>query len=312
MPRLIQISLIPEQAEPWTAALRSAIEDMDVAIAPHGTPPDQIDYLVYNIDSGLTDFTPFTRLRAILNTWAGVEAIVGRLEWPSHVPFCRMVEPGLTLGMTDYLVAHTLRYHVDIDRAIRQSQIGDWEKWLPPLAQDRRVGVLGLGALGQATAAALRGLGFQMTGWSRTPRDVPGVACLYGPDGLKAALGRSEILIAILPLTPETENVLNAETLAHLPESAAIINAGRGGLIDDVALLAALEAGQIGHATLDVFRKEPLPAEDPFWRHPGVTVTPHIAAETRPDTATIEIARQIQRDLDGQPLKYVVDPTRGY
>lgn len=312
MTRLIQISLIPEQVGPWTAALREAIRDLDVEIAPDGTPPGDIDYLVYNIDSGLTDFTPFTRLRAILNTWAGVEAIVGRLSWPDHVPFSRMVEPGLTLGMTEYLVAHTMRHHIDIDRAIRQSAEGVWQKWLPPLARDRTVGILGLGALGQAAAAALGGLGFRLAGWSRTPRELPGVDCHHGADGLAPVLKQSEILILILPLTPATDCVLNAETLGLLPRGAAIINAGRGPLIDDDALLAALASGQVGHATLDVFRQEPLPPDHPFWRHPKVTITPHIAAETRPETAAQAIADQIARDLRGEPLNHVVDPLRGY
>ena len=312
MTRLIQISLVPEQVESWTAAIREATADLDVEIAPPDTAPELIDYLVYNIDSGLTDFTPFMGLRAILNSWAGVEAIVGRIEWPDNVPFCRMVEDGLTLGMTEYLVAHTLRYHIDIDRAIRQSAEGRWQKWLPPLARDRTVGILGLGALGQAAAAALGRLGFRLTGWSRTPRDLPGIQCHHGADGLPRVLEQSEILILILPLTPATANVLNAGTLGQLPHGACIVNAGRGGLIEDEALLAALDNGQVAHATLDVFRTEPLPPESPYWCHPKVTVTPHIAAETRPETAARTIAEQIARDLAGQPLKHVVDPRRGY
>ena len=312
MTRLIQVSLLPEQIGPWSSAIAEAIRELDVEIAAEGTPADQIDYLVYNIDSGLTDFRPFTRLRAILNSWAGVEAIVGKLEWPAHVPFCRMVEDGLTLGMTDYLVAHTMRYHIDIDRAIRQSTEATWEKWLPPLARDRTVGILGLGALGQAAANALHGLDFRLIGWSRTPRDLPGIDCHFGQEGLQHVLERAEILILILPLTPATTNVLNARTLAMLPRGACVINAGRGALIDDAALLDALDHGQVGHATLDVFRTEPLPAESPYWRHANVTVTPHIAAETRPETAARAIAEQIARDIAGEPLKHVVDPARGY
>ena len=312
MTRLIQIAL-PDAATPaWTEAMQAAIVGMDVEIAAPGTPPEKIDYLVYNIDSGLTDFSAYTRLRAILNTWAGVEAVVATLKWPDHIPFCRMVEPGLTLGMTDYFVAHTMRYHIGVDRAINQSATGNWEKWLPPLAQERTVGILGLGALGQAAAAALSGLGFPLVGWSRTPRNIPGVQSFSGAEGLRPVLERSEILLVILPLTPETECVLNAETLAWMPRGSFIINSGRGPLIDDDALLAALDSGQTAHATLDVFRTEPLPDDHPYWRHPKVTVTPHIAAETRPATATREIAAQIARDMAGQPLLHVVEPARGY
>ena len=156
------------------------------------------------------------------------------------------------------------------------------------------------------------GLGFRLAGWSRTPRSLPGIDCHHGPAGLPAVLAQAEILILILPLTQATENVLDATALAQLPQGACIVNAGRGGLIDDAALLAALDSGQVGHATLDVFRTEPLPAENPYWRHPKVTVTPHIAAETRPETAARTIAEQIARDLAGEPLKHVVDPVRGY
>lgn len=312
MPRLIEISLPPAQADIWAAAVHDAISDVDAEIAPDGTPPDMIDYLVYNIDSGLTDFTAYTRLRAILNTWAGVEAVVGELQWPAHVQFCRMVEPGLSQGMAEYFTTHVLRYHWDVDRAIAESTAGVWEKRLPPLFSERTVGILGLGALGRVTAEMLRPLGFRLTGWSRTPRDVPGVEARHGRDGLARVLAASEILIVILPQTPETENVLNAETLAMMPRGARIINAGRGGLIDDDALLAAIGTGQIGHATLDVFRTEPLPAEHAFWRHPGITVTPHIAAETRHKTAAQSIAAQIARDIRGEPLLHVVDPAVGY
>lgn len=312
MTRLIRIALPEAQKAVWQDAIEHAITGMDVKIAGSDVDDARIDYLVYNIDSGVTDFTRYPNLRAILNTWAGVEAVVDTLDWPEDVPFCRMVEPGLTIGMTEYLVAHTLRYHVDIDRAIGQSARGEWEKWLPPLASERTVGVMGLGQLGQAAAAQLLKLGFRVAGWSRTPRELTDVECFDGPKGLGDMLARSEILIVILPLTPETEDILDARRLALLPRGARIINAGRGALIDDDALLAALESGQVGHATLDVFRKEPLPEDHPYWRHDRVTVTPHIAAETRPDSAARTIAEQIARDMAGQKLKFVVDRERGY
>jgi len=312
MPRLIEISVPPEQSAVWRRAVGAAIAGMDVAIAPPGTPPGEIDYLVYNIDGGLTDFTPYTRLRAILNTWAGIEAVIGRLHWPADVPFCRMVEPGLTRGMAEYFTVHVLRYHWDIDRAIAESMAGHWVKRLPGLFAERTVGILGLGALGQATAAMLGGLGFRLTGWSRGPKALAGIDCHHGPDGLATVLGKSEILVVILPLTAGTGNILNARTLALLPRGACIVNAGRGALIDDDALFEALASGQVGHATLDVFRTEPLPGDHGFWHHPRVTVTPHIAAETRHATAAGVIADQIARDMAGENLLHVVDPARGY
>jgi glyoxylate/hydroxypyruvate reductase A len=311
--RIIGIALPAEETEAWRAALGAAVErsGRPLQIAA-GAAPAETEYLVYNIDSGLTDFGRFPQLRAILNTWAGVEAVIGRIDWPAHVPFVRMVEPGMNEGMAEYFTAHALRYHLDIDRAQRQSTEGRWEKWEPPLARDRTVGILGLGELGAATAAMLRPLGFRLLGWSRTAKDLPGVDCRHGSDGLREVLSQAEILILILPLTPATENLLNEDALALLPRGACIVNAGRGGLIDDRALLAALASGLLRHATLDVFRDEPLPAGHPFWRHPGITVTPHIAAITRTGTAAEAILAQIARDLDGKPLQHVVDPVRGY
>ncbi len=311
--RIIGLSIGQDEEPTWAAELtrQASARGLPVQVAPEA-PPDQIDYLVYNIDGGLSEFSAYPRLRAILNTWAGVEAVVGKVSWPAHVPFCRMAESGMTDGMSEYFVGHTMRYLLDIDRAVAQSQAGTWQKYLPKLARQTTVGVLGLGVLGSTTAAKLCTLGFNVLGWSRSQKDLPDITCHAGSEGLAEVLGQAEILILILPLTAETENLLNAETLARLPRGACVINAGRGPLIDDDALLAALASGHVRHATLDVFRTEPLPADHPYWRHGQVTVTPHIAAETRVDTAVESILDQIARDLDGLELLHVVDPARGY
>ncbi len=311
--RTIGVVLPPDEQAAFPQALERAVarSGRPLQVRPDAAPTE-VDYLVWNVDSGVTDFAPFTRLRAILNTWAGVEGVVGRVRWPAHVPLVRMVEAGMNEGMAEYFAGHALRYHLDIDRALAQSAEGRWEKWEPPLARDRTVGILGLGALGAAVAATLRGLGFRLLGWSRSAKALPGVECRHGPDGLRDVLSAAEILVLILPLTPATENVLDARALALLPRGACLINAGRGALIDEAALLAALESGQVRHATLDVFRQEPLPQGHPFWRHPRITVTPHIAAITRPGTAAEAIVAQIGRDLDGLALQHVVDPGRGY
>jgi glyoxylate/hydroxypyruvate reductase A len=180
------------------------------------------------------------------------------------------------------------------------------------LANERHVCILGLGALGHEAAQALAALNFNVTGWSRTPKDVPGVTCLSGEDGLQEALSKAEIAVLLLPDTPATENTLSTETLALMPIGARIINPGRGPLIDDDALLKALNKGQIGHATLDVFRVEPLPADHPYWAHPNVTVTPHIASETRPVTAAQVIVENIRRGEAGEPFVHLVDRQLGY
>lgn len=271
--------------------------------------PDQVDYVVYAPNGGLLDFSPFTRLKAVLSLWAGVEKIADNDTL--SVPLARMVDHGLTQGMTEWVVGHVLRYHLGMDRHIT-IQDGAWAPDAPPLAQERNVCILGLGALGEAAARALALLNFTVTGWSRTAKDIPGVACLHGPDGLRDALSQAEILVLLLPDTAATENALNAETLALLPKGARIINPGRGPLIDDDALLDALNAGQVGHATLDVFRVEPLPPDHPYWAHPNVTVTPHIASETRPVTAAQVICENIRRGEAGEPFVHLVDRTLGY
>jgi glyoxylate/hydroxypyruvate reductase A len=171
---------------------------------------------------------------------------------------------------------------------------------------------VGAHALGEACARALQALHFTVEGWSRAPKSLPGIVTHHGRDGLKAALQDADLIVTLLPRTPETEGTLNAETLGWTKPGAVILNPGRGALIDDEALLAALDSGQIGHATLDVFRIEPLPQDHPFWAHPCVTVTPHIAADTRPDTSSEVIAENIRRGEAGVPFLNLVDRTRGY
>lgn len=272
-------------------------------------PPETVDYVVYAPNGGLLDFTPFIRLKAVLSLWAGVEDIVGNAT--IKVPLARMVDPGLTEGMVEWVTGHVLRYHLGIDRSLA-AQDGNWDRHVPPLARARRVGILGLGELGKAVAQALAAVNFKVSGWARRPAAIAEVNCLSGPAGLEAVLDQSDILVLLLPQTPQTENILDAGALARLPHGAKIINPGRGGLIDDAALLAALDRGQVGHATLDVFRTEPLPPDHPFWVHPNVTVTPHIASETRPETASFVIAENIRRVEAREEILHLVDRSAGY
>ncbi|WP_149589564.1 2-hydroxyacid dehydrogenase [Tabrizicola flagellatus] len=290
----------------YRTALPQALDEAGVAArVVTEAPPEEVDYIVYAPASPLQDFTPYTRVKAILNLWAGVERIVGNPTLTQ--PLCRMVDPGLTEGMVEWVTGHTLRHHLGMDRHIvNPGHV--WDPTCPPLARERPVTILGMGALGSACAAGLRALNFPVTGWSRTPK--PG--CLHGEDGLRQALATAQVLVLLLPRTPETENLLNAERLALLPRGAVILNPGRGALIDDDALLAALDSGHIGHATLDVFRVEPLPADHPYWSHPRVTVTPHIAADTRASSAARVIAENIRRGEAGEPFLHLVDRARGY
>jgi glyoxylate/hydroxypyruvate reductase A len=288
------------------AALTRAGVDFDLRT---DFAPEAVDYIVYAPNSAVQDFTPFTRLKAVLSLWAGVETVTGNRTL--RVPLARMVDHGLTQGMTEYVLGHVLRHHLGMDAHIHGLN-GQWRQDVPPLAQNRGVSVLGLGALGAACAGALATTGFDVTGWSRTPKAIDAIRCTHGTDGLRAALARAEILVMLLPDTPATENLLNRDSLALLPQGAAIINPGRGTLIDDRALLTALDSGQLGHATLDVFRTEPLPPDHPFWVHPRVTVTPHIASETRVGTASQVIAENIRRGEAGEMFLHLVDRQLGY
>lgn len=281
---------------------------LDVDLSRDHAPAD-VDYIIYAPHDGLQDFTPFTRTKAVLSLWAGVESIVTNKTLTQ--PLARMVNPGLTQGMVEWVCGHALRHHLGMDRHIA-TQDGTWDQTVPPLAGDRKVTVLGLGALGMACAKGLAQIGFDVTGWSRSQKSIDGVRCVSGDAGLETALRDAQIVVLLLPDTAATENALNAPTLALLAHGAFILNPGRGPLIDDVALLAALETGQVAHATLDVFRVEPLPKVHPFWAHPNITVTPHIAAETRPNTASDVIAANIVRSEKGEQLHHLVDRTTGY
>ena len=271
--------------------------------------PAAVDYIIYAPSAPLQDFRPFTRVKAVFSLWAGVERIVGNDTLTQ--PLCRMVEDGLTEGMVEWVVGHVMRHHLGLDR-YSHNPGHVWDQTCSPLARSRQVAMLGMGTLGTAAAVALRGLNFNVTGWSRSPKEVPGVPCLWGADGLAEVLGRADFVVTLLPKTPETENLLNARTLALVKPGAAILNPGRGALIDDAALLAALDAGRISHATLDVFRVEPLPKDHPYWTHPRVTVTPHIAADSRPEGVVRVLVENIRRGEAGEPFLYQVDRGRGY
>jgi glyoxylate/hydroxypyruvate reductase A len=245
-----------------------------------------------------------------MSLWAGVETVVDNKTLTQ--PLCRMVDDSLTSGMVEWVVGHTMRHHLGMDAHIH-GQDGVWrDAVFPPVAGRRPVTILGIGALGAACGQALHGLGFPVTGWSRSAKSIPDILCLHGDAGLQEALTGAEIVILLLPQTPQTNNILDADTLRLLAKGAFIINPGRGPLIDDDALLDALNSGQVGHATLDVFRVEPLPKDHPFWTHPNVTVTPHIASTTRPETAAQVIAANIARGEAGQPFLHLVDRSAGY
>ncbi|HCP80066.1 MAG TPA: glyoxylate/hydroxypyruvate reductase A [Octadecabacter sp.] len=295
----------PEYLEALPPAFHAAGLTVDLS-RTHA--PDTVDYIIAAPNGPVQDFTPYTSCKAVLNLWAGVEDIVSNETLTQ--PLARMVDPGLTDGMVEWVVGHVMRHHLGMDAHIL-GQDGVWRTDFPPLAQERPVTILGLGALGAACAEMLTTLGFPVTGWSRSQKTLQGVTCLSGDAGLTHALTGAEIVVLLLPLTDATTDILNSETLPLLADGAFIINPGRGPLIDDAALIAALDSN-IAHATLDVFRTEPLPESHPFWKHAQVTVTPHIASTTRAKTAATCIAENIRRGEVGEPFLHLVDRTKGY
>lgn len=294
--------------EPLSRALGEA--GIDATLQFGADAPSEVDYILYAPVGERIDFTTFARAKAVFSLWAGVESIV--TDPTLTQPLCRMVDPSLAMGMVEYVLGHVMRHHLGTDNHV-MGQDGVWRgREVPPLASARTVGILGVGELGTACAKALIPLGFGLLGWGRRPRSIAGVTCLDGREGLKHVLEAADIVVTLLPLTTATENLLGADEFALMRLTSVIINPGRGGLIDDAALLKALDMNRPGHATLDVFRSEPLPADHPFWHHPKITVTPHIAAATRPETAARILAENIRRGEAGEPFLNLVDRRAGY
>ena len=314
MPVKILYNGDPRLAGTWVPALRKAVaaKGVEAEILASTDTPEAIHYVVHSPKGEIGDFRPFSGLKAVLSLWAGVEDIVGNET--IEVPISKMVDPSLTEGMIEYVVAHVLRIHLGIDRHILH-QNGVWRQreTLPVfVARQRTVLMLGLGALGTACLKALAELNFQVSGWSRTPKSIGGATTYSGSDGLDRALALADFIVLMLPMTADTRNVLDGRRFSLMRKGAAIINPGRGPLIDDDALLEALDNGLVSHATLDVFREEPLPPSHPFWSHEKILVTPHIAAETKPATSSMSIAENIRRAESGEGLLNVVNRGQGY
>ncbi len=296
-----------ERWDQYEAPLREALAEAGVkAHLATDIPADQVDYIIYAPNSDLRDFTPYRRAKAVLNLWAGVEQIVGNPTLT--IPLARMVDASLTQGMVEWVTGHVLRHHLGMDAHIKAAP-GAWQPKAPPVAWGRKITVLGLGELGTACARCLSALGFDVHGWARSAKSVPGVSC---HTDLMQSLQDASGVVLLLPDTAATQNILNDETFGALREGAFVLNPGRGPLIDDEALLRALDSGRLSHATLDTFRIEPLPQGHPFWAHPKITVTPHIASETRPKWSAKTIAENVRRGEAGEPFLHLVDKASGY
>jgi len=253
----------------------------------------------------------FPNLEVLFSTGAGVDQIDLK-ALPPELPVVRLAEPGIVAGMVEYATMAVLTLHRQLPTYIRQQREACWTAHRVHPAAKRRVSVVGLGVLGCAVLQQLRTFGFQLAGWSRTRRQMDGVACYAGTAELSAMLAATDILVCLLPLTAETRGFLGTALFHQLPRGASLVHAGRGAQLDHHALLEALESGWLSEAVLDVTDPEPLPANHPIWSHPKVLLTPHIASMTQPETAVEQVLDNIRRHRTGAPLVGLVDRTRGY
>ena len=300
----------------WKRRFDEACRDRRVWLLPDpALDPADIHYAAV-WKPGQGELAAFPNLRVIFNLGAGVDALMADSRLP-QVPLVRVAVDDLTRRMTEYVVLHVLMHHRQ-ELYLRASQRE--KRWLPRSqwpAAAISVGILGLGTLGSDAAGALARLGFRVSGWSRSPKQHDGIECFAGPSQLEPFLRRTDILVCLLPLTPETRHILNRGLFEKLHRDSpmgapVLINAGRGGLQNEADILQCLDDGTLGAASLDVFATEPLPADSPFWTHPKVVLTPHNAADTDPDAISRYVAAQIERFEAGAALENVVDPARGY
>jgi glyoxylate/hydroxypyruvate reductase A len=297
----------------WQAAFAECAPHIDVRAWDDPTVPlDEVAYaLVWEPTPGR--LAAFPRLRAILSAAAGVDHILADPLLPAHLPIVRMVTPETGARMAEFLVFAALGLNRDLPSLIAAQREASWQDQLTGrLAADTTVGIMGLGQLGSHAATRLAAAGFQVAGWARSEKSIAGVSCHAGAAGLAEFLGRTDILINLLPQTDATRGIIDAAALARLRPGASVINVGRGSHLDHAALLAALDSGHLRAALLDVFAVEPLPADDPLWRHPKVIVTPHIASTVSRRTRAQQAARSIAADLAGAPLAHLYDRAAGY
>ncbi|GLK73902.1 glyoxylate/hydroxypyruvate reductase A [Ancylobacter dichloromethanicus] len=299
-----------DDARAWRAALEAELPDLDFRVDPDIGDAAEIRYaLAWLPPKGF--FARFPHLQLVTNLGAGVDALVRRDDLVP-VKFSRLSDPGMVAMMTSYVVFAVTRYARDIPVFERAKRRGEWEYVHPRALSEIRVAVLGLGELGGPAARMLASMGFTVSGWSRGPKDIPGVASHTGRDGLERVLAENEIIVSLLPLTPDSRGLLGAAEFALMPKGAKFINASRGAVVDEAALIAALRSGQVGEATLDVFETEPLPQGHPFWSLDNVLITPHLASITVPKLAARDVAESIRRVRRGLPPLHEVDPGRGY
>ena len=299
----------PERGQVWARIFAERMPDVRLHVWPDIGDPAQVRYLA--AWEPPTDLSVFPNLEIVFGVGAGIDQI-DLTALPSGVRVVRMIEPGIGEGMIEYVTASVLALHRDLPRYLRQQRERCWQPLPGKTAAQRRIGVLGAGELGGAVLRHLRGYGFECAGWSRTPRWIEGISSFVGHDGLSKLLARSDILVCLLPLTSATRGLLNKDLFARLPRGAALVHVGRGAHLVTADVLAALDHGQLSEAIIDVTEPEPLPADDPLWRHPRIWLTPHIASSTRADSSAQAVLENLRRHRAGEPLLGEIDRDRGY
>jgi glyoxylate/hydroxypyruvate reductase A len=300
-----------EPAEAWVAAFAELDPGLEVVVWPDVADPEAVTAaLVANPPPGLLASLP--NLAMIASLPAGLDHLFRDPELPPGVPITRSMPPDGDPVMTETVVLHVLRHHRQLPQYLAQQRRREWKKLPQPSPAERGVGILGIGTLGRPAAEALVAMGFDVAGWSRSHKAIDGVRSYVGEDELDAFLARTDILVSMLPTTAATTGLLDAGALARLPQGAAVVNVGRGPVLDAAALLAALDSGHLSGATLDVFDVEPLPEDDPLWVHERVTVMPHVATSTNPRRAAAVVVENLRRLVAGEPLVNLVDRDAGY
>jgi glyoxylate/hydroxypyruvate reductase A len=302
---------ISSPADVWLRAFNQLMPELEVRVWPNVGNPAEIEFAaITQLPDG--ELGKFPNLRLILSLVAGMDLLLSDPALPVNVPIVRVGDSDDEGLMTDFIATNVLRHHCDLPYYQNNQSHAEWSRKPRRVVTDRRVGVMGLGSIGLKAARRLADYGFNVAGWVRTPRQVEKIEIFSGLGQLKPFLNRSEIVVNVLPLTMETQNILNLDTLAMLPKGASLINVGRGATIVDDDLIAALDSEHLEAATLDVFRVEPLPSDHPFWRHPGITVTPHVARNLNPKGIAAKTIAYIKKVKQGAEIDRRVDRLVGY
>lgn len=296
------------KAEPWLQGLTALLPDAEISVWQPGAAP--ADYaVVWAPPQQFVDEQ--AGLKALFNIGAGVDALL-KLQLSPNVLVVRLDDAGMAVQMAEYVCHAVIRHFREFDGYETDTRAGRWSYLKPRMRHDFPVGVMGLGVLGERVAKALAQFDFPINGWSRSPRSMDGVRTFSGTEGFNDFLAASRVLVNLLPLTPETTNVMNRDTLGRLQAGAYVINVARGAHLVDEDLLALMDSGHVAGATLDVFRTEPLPKDHAFWNHPRIAVTPHTSARTLREESIAQIARKVTALERGEQVAGVVDPARGY